>query len=140
MGTHPIFESDFDCLTDMPKERKRSWDGDINEDDLLNEDTDKKSDDGDQDIEDMLLLDHDPDDLLNEDSEKDVAADELLLSPHDDEFGEELDKSASEPPPPKQIKLDKSVDESGVDPLDKLDYDESDDEKDKEEEEKKKMA
>ena len=26
----------------MPKERKRSWDGDINEDDLLNEDTDKK--------------------------------------------------------------------------------------------------
>ena len=31
----------------------------------------------------MLLLDHDPDDLLNEDSEKDVAADELLLSPHD---------------------------------------------------------
>ena len=42
-----------------------------------------QSDDGDQDIEDMLLLDHDPDDLLNEDSEKDVAADELLLSPHD---------------------------------------------------------
>merc|ERR1739838_517552 len=83
MGTHPIFESDFDCLTDMPKERKRSWDGDINEDDLLNEDNDKKSEDGDQDIEDMLLLDHDPDDLLNEDSEKDGAADELLLSPHD---------------------------------------------------------
>ena len=26
----------------MPKERKRSWDGDINEDDLLNEDNDKK--------------------------------------------------------------------------------------------------
>merc|ERR1711937_785352 len=103
MGTHPIFESDFDCLTDMPKERKRSWDGEINEDDLLNEDNDKKSEDGDQDIEDMLLLDHDPeDDLLNEDSEKDVAADELLLSPHDDEFGEELDKSTSEPPPPKQ--------------------------------------
>ena len=92
----------------MPKERKRSWDGYINEDDLLNEDNDKKvgfyssyeisrkrtllknkdkicfqSEDGDQDIEDMLLLDHDPDDLLNEDLEKDVAADELLLSPHD---------------------------------------------------------
>ena len=57
-----------------------------------------------------------------------------------DEFGEELDKSVSEPPPPKQIKLDKSVDETVGDPLDKLDYDESDDEKDKEDEEKKKMA
>ena len=57
-----------------------------------------------------------------------------------DEFGEELDKSVSEPPPTKQIKLDKSVDETVGDPLDKLDYDESDDEKDKEDEEKKKMA
>ena len=34
----------------------------------------------------MLLLDHDPDDDLLNDSEKDVAADELLLSPQDGEY------------------------------------------------------
>ena len=39
--------------------------------------------DDDQALEDMLLLDHDPDDDLLNDSEKDVAADELLLSPQD---------------------------------------------------------
>ena len=49
-----------------------------------------------------------------------------------DEFGDEKEETEIDPPPAKQVKLG----EEAVDPLDKLDYDESGDEEVAEEQDK----
>merc|ERR1711973_703886 len=101
MGAHPIFESDFDCLTEifgrgtqMSNERKRNWSNDdLDEDELLGNKKGKleEVDDADalllNDTDDELLKDSDDEDLLAEDpkdepkSEKSNGEADLLEEP-----------------------------------------------------------
>merc|ERR1712210_132532 len=79
MGTHPIFESDFDCLTDridwLMSERKRSWDG---LDDELLEPKKGKIETEEEHDDDALLLNEDlDDDLLNDSDEEQELENEL---------------------------------------------------------------
>merc|ERR1711934_277423 len=88
MGTHPIFESDFDCLTDridwLISERKRSWDG---LDDELLEPKKGKIETEEEHDDDALLLNEDlDDDLLNDSDEEQELENEL-----NGDLGDELD-------------------------------------------------
>merc|ERR1712037_57771 len=93
MGTHPIFESDFDCLTDridwLMSERKRSWDG---LDDELLEPKKGKIETEEEHDDDALLLNEDlDDDLLNDSDEEQELENEL-----NGDLGDELDLGETE--------------------------------------------
>merc|ERR1712127_267730 len=139
MGTHPIFESDFDCLTDridwLMSERKRSWDG---LDDELLEPKKGKIETEEEHDDDALLLNEDLDDDLLKDSDEEQElenelngdlADELDLGDKEEsktDNGEtaEFQEVQKEVPASKETPIANKADELALDlEEEELDYD-----------------